>query len=1072
MTPRDDVQMDEERREGPIRGLDDRVAEQVLAELPPDDGPRVLSCLRTAQSLLALGAVDSPTERFAASAAYNLREALDSVTRRRNSAGGLTTALEAWSTYKLACDVPGADEPTARAQLTRTLDRLANDSKRESYRVRNLLELFREQTGAEPLPGTSDASRQYSDLLRQANAGLHDDLPIADAQRLFDDVVAWFVRFFAPPSLVAAQIAELAAAPYSPESLERFVHLGASSHHLRLFLERLQDPGWLGPLWQRDLIGLPRTGEPWPVTALTREPRQLPDGDVAGLLEQMLAAATAAPLDERPQCCWEIMRTAWLLGDAGLEIVLEVLRRYPRDDMTQMVAMAATKQLDPTSNIHLRVANAVLGNEPHRDGVHRTAELLERLIIGATADNIADRFALMSHRLRQLAAAPEARYVALDTAALTVPTEGDRDALLLTARALVRSIGIARRFGMSTSSMLKLVERIPGELGERIVCQVLAGAADIDRIIKVSHLVQRLRSETATGDDDDLVNDLLPFTADEAVELRASLGDPVPAPTDPGRLGENWPKGWRWSAVLPEEALRGWDEAIAEVTARHGEIDPATLHQPPPRIAAAYGSSPISSEDIAALDVIEAATRVAAWRSTPADPWGTSSLELARALQRAVEVDPSRWAADPSAVARALREPIYVGHYLAGLAKGAHKLRSAAPSIVRAIGLARSERWQPSLPVRRPYENNDWTGVDTSAIELIRALADEDAELEGDMAACWDLAENLLRDLPEDLGDPAQYDDPADFGDPLHGAINSTYGKALQTVLALGGWEHRRYGAAGAGLTRNLTAALGVGGAVGLQLRAVMATGRPFLETVATAWLSENFDELFARRESRITLDQTIKYSRPTRYFYDRALQPLLKATRRGTENALAWLLIAHLWEEPQYTYEAIIRGLSDSSEAIAEVGSEIARLGDDVPDDQREITDRALAFSEQLISDSQSTLPSSTLKGLGRWAMATHLDEQRWLELTEQVVDSTDGHIEFGIEVGDRCRNAQPSAAGLRILTKMLGRGDVWEQHHLDGVAAEALRSATRSRLEDIAVDRLRERLIQRGRYDLDDSE
>ncbi len=171
----------------------------------------------------------------------------------------------------------------------------------------------------------------------------------------------------------------------------------------------------------------------------------------------------------------------------------------------------------------------------------------------------------------------------------------------------------------------------------------------------------------------------------------------------------------------------------------------------------------------------------------------------------------------------------------------------------------------------------------------------------------------------------------------------------------------------------------------------------------------------------------------------------------------------------PQYTYETIVSGLAGTPDVLADLASEIARLGDDVPEDQAEITERAFEFSERMISDTASGFPTNALEGLGRWAMATQLNDERWLAFTERVVDATDGYIDFGVEVGDRCREAQPSAAGLRILTRMLGRGEVWEQHHIEGVAVEALRRASRAGLHDVAVDQLRERLIQRGRYDVD---
>jgi hypothetical protein len=70
-------------------------------------------------------------------------------------------------------------------------------------------------------------------------------------------------------------------------------------------------------------------------------------------------------------------------------------------------------------------------------------------------------------------------------------------------------------------------------------------------------------------------------------------------------------------------------------------------------------------------------------------------------------------------------------------------------------------------------------------------------------------------------------------------------------------------------------------------------------------------------------------------------------------------------------------------------------------------------------------------------------------------------------VEVANRCSEVQPSSAALRTLLAVLGQGDTWEQHHVDGVAVEALRSAAVGGLDDEAFDHLRERLIQRGRHE-----
>jgi hypothetical protein len=99
-----------------IMALDFRVEERIVSELGPQAGGQVLRCLRTAESLLHYSAEDEDDLRYAESAAYNLREALDSVVQDRKAGNsGFAAAMEAWEHYRIASQLAGADEPAARA---------------------------------------------------------------------------------------------------------------------------------------------------------------------------------------------------------------------------------------------------------------------------------------------------------------------------------------------------------------------------------------------------------------------------------------------------------------------------------------------------------------------------------------------------------------------------------------------------------------------------------------------------------------------------------------------------------------------------------------------------------------------------------------------------------------------------------------------------------------------------------------------------------------------------------------------------------------------------------------------
>lgn len=1041
------------------------VAARIVSELGDRSGGRVLNCLSAAAELIRLAGANKEF-RFAESAAYNLREALDSVVRdRRAVEGGLRAALDAWDTYKLVCDPPGADELSARADLASILDGLAQDGKRQAFMARKLVEWFRQQTGVSPLAGEDDPTVQYQRLRDSAQTMLHADAPAVAVRALYNEVIAWFSRLFAPPSGIARRLGALAALPYTIERLSELRSLALNGHHVRLFLQHLADPAWLEPMRQAGLIGLPASGEFWPVAALTTESRRVSDAAVVGVFEQILRELTSLPPEERPSAAFEIARAACWLGQAGFPIVAELVRRFPDDRGVRAFADTASKGLDASNSAQVVIADAVIGHEGRFEGGYLTRQLTSRLLEGLTASNVEERFRLISIKLRRLAG--EERYLELDIAALTADSDDRSDTVVDVARQLALSIPHARELGLSTTVMMECVGRVDGELGQRLACHVLAGAADVERSAKVRHLAVRLASETATGDDRALLRDVAPLDVEETELLSAAFG-PAPELADSVRIDRDAARAWRWSMLLPAAVLAGWEGAIESVTATHGTPDEASLDRRTPISGTMIGISPISQHDLTALTPLGAASAAARWRPGPEDEWGVSARELARTIETLVSENPREWSQDPVGIARVLREPVYVDHYFRGLKSCATQVVDRANVIVDAITLVTSERWEPAPLGRDNYDfEEDWSQAEVAAVELIDALADANADLSDVLAECWQLALQLATSLPDDAGHSEIYHDRERHDDPLHHAINSPHGRGMQAVMALGGWEFRRTGAVSTQLTTTLTSVLRVDGAVGLQLRSVIAASRPFIEAIAGEWLEENHATMFGDHLGNITFDQTLKYSRPTRLFFERSLEQLLGAARRGAHNGVGWLLVAYLWEVPGYSFGSVVQGLTGSDSALSQVARDIARLSTNVPPEQREITERGVAFWEQMLGEAGRSVPATALAGLGGWALCTNMAGHRWVELTERTLELTRGDFDCAAEAAERCRDLQPNAAGLRVLTLLIGHGEPWEQHQVEQAAVEALRSAAASGLIDASFQRLRERLVQRGRHD-----
>lgn len=1048
-----------------VPGIDHAVAKRIRAELGVQSSDRIFRCLRTAAELIGL-AEDRAKLRYGESAAYNLREALDAVVRDQSSPdGGLRTALAAWDRYKLSCEQPGADEPAARAILSHALDQLADDRHRQGFMTRRLSEWYRHKTGVAPFDGDGDPAVRYQRLRESSQTALHTDSTPNQTRALYDDVVAWFTQIFRPPSDVAQQLQALAALPYSPERVETLQSLAMNSHHIRLFLRRLADPAWLAPMQQAGLLTLPVAGEPWPVAALTDESHLVARSDVADLLDQFVAQLTSLPKHRRADAAFEVARTCCWLGDAGYPIVAEVVRQFPDLHVIHVLAGAASREMDATNPAQLVIADALIGNEHRSERGYLTRQLVRRLLDGLTPTNVEDRLRVVSFKLRRLMQ-QEAVLVA-DTAALTVPGDADLALPVEIASQLARSIPRAAALGLSTSLMISLISEIEGELGERLACQVLASSREVERHVKVQHLAKRLASATATGDDRALIESLRPLADEEMEFLSRAFGNPPAEKLADDAIDRDSARAWRWSMLLPNAVLDNWRHRIESVTKMHGTPDTAALDRRLPSSGWMVGSSPVDKEQLGHLTPLAAAALASRWRPSPEDSWGVSARELARTIQALAEEHPVAWSADPVAIVTAMREPVYVDHYFRALTATAGEVAPQVLSIVAAIRIVTRERWDPTPLGSSDFDYEaDWAEVDIAAAELVDSLADAEADFGDALEECWQLALRLASDLPEDRGDSERYADLEPHDDPLHHAINSSHGRGLQAVIALGGWEYRHTGSPSERLRSALTSAVSVQGAIGLQLQSVIAASYPFVEAITGDWIEENHTLLFGDAAGSITFDQALKYSRPTRLLLDLSLDRIATAAGRGSEDAIAWMLIGYLWAAPGYSFDSVYDATSHSELALSEVAQQIARLSADVPADQRRTTELGLSFWEKLIERTLDDRRTAGLAGSGSWALQKEVPDAPWLALTEATLEATDGVIDFAAEVAARCRDLQPEPSALRILLTLLGHGDPWEQLRVEDLGIEALRTAAAAGLSGGSFEDLRERLIQRGRH------
>ena len=734
-----------------VPGLSSDVVDRLRMELG-ERAEKVLRCVRTAAAQVVQSEEDTSGLRFAESAAYNLRQALDHVVEGQDAAeGGLGAVLDAFRRYTEQRAVPGADLAAARDDLDRVLTAVEADESRASYYARRLLTYLGDRAGVGPRKRPGDLVSEYTQLRGEASAAVHNETDLAAVTTLLTRTIAWIVRAFTAPDEVVDAIRELAAQPWrDPGQIVELEELATNDHHLRLFLTEISDPAWLEPLHGAGVVQVPSRGTLWPGIGLLDGLGKSHPESVAALLGSLSADAAEGPKDEQVHARFELLRVAVALGPAGHDVVAEVARRHGDVMAVRSLSVDTARAAPASDTVVLRIADAVLnhvGDLTDGDQYHAT-EILDHLQAGITIDNVADRARALAGKLRQLAGSDHARYVLLGTQALTDDPGEHPELLVLFAHHLAHILSKAGRWGVPTLEQVAWLGRMRGEPGARLRGHVLAGADDVPIADKLTHVMGRLTS-TMTAEDVVLVTDVLahePTTDDLAVWAEA-LGIPSIGPgLDGDRFPWDWIRTWGWAAVLPEQVVAGWRAAIDQVTESYGEPDPGELtRDPSPQWQFSYASSPYSVEHLSELPLLEAAALIAAWTPGPEGGWQAGGrLELARALAETVKADPAAWSADPGAVVAALSEPLYIEHYLRALTE--HAADVVPHTQLVAIALAQ-------IPIAGAQADDEKrANMEGIVFDLVRALASKDADLSADLEDLWELALSAVRSAPEPDG--------------------------------------------------------------------------------------------------------------------------------------------------------------------------------------------------------------------------------------------------------------------------------------------------------------------------------
>lgn len=446
---------------------------------------------------------------------------------------------------------------------------------------------------------------------------------------------------------------------------------------------------------------------------------------------------------------------------------------------------------------------------------------------------------------------------------------------------------------------------------------------------------------------------------------------------------------------------------------------------------------------------------IATWRPERDHPL-TGPRELARTLESIVKSDPASWAAMPLRTGGLLHEPIYLSHYMRGIA-GAESLDGVPiGELVDLIVLTSTHPWEPTPMGDPTYDYDpDWRDAESAALDMITTLARKDLGFAGRKEEMWVFLDHQARARDQATSVPDS--------DPLNQAINRPCTRALQVIFDVMGHEYRAEGTVRPEALDLLAETLTLSGPDGTQHRAIIAPRLGFLRHVAPHWVADHRNQLFGTDAQdnlgQTTVDLALSWGRPNTWLLEHFRDQVRDAVRRTTHNALDHFMVGMLWQVPGYSADEAITFLR-SLGSLSNAGQALGQLlGDD--NASTEHTALAAQFWEKAIY--RGTV--ETLAGFGWYAEISALDDATWAQLTRQTLNITRGRIDWARHVACRAARPQPTPDTLEILNQLLRcLPDGWDQRSVLDTATLAIKKANPSLTGAPEYQRLRTTLLERG--------
>lgn len=1031
-------------------------------------GARAVEHLLSAEVLVAGGDFVLPAS--GSHVAFALRAALSALIETPDAPEGgqwrrtSRAVADAKVRYESVRSLPGDEAAPALQDLLERIDDMAQVHSQEALHQQRLIAIMLQRTGVMPISTGLEPVKAFDRLLMKLNRGVHKGATVTEGQEYWEACVLILEQLFLPPQVRNAELDALAAAPSpTPEEVDRALALLATPHHLHHFLGRARTPAWVEVLAEKGLLEPPAGPGGWPMfTAVTA----LRDTHIAALVSILSSMAERWKTD--PARTWYVSRAALDLGEAGREIVLDAARRHRASTAMTIFVIDAASDSEAGDDFVARVADLVLNPVDLKTHAPYLDDFRDALVGGIDASNWDDRVRLLCRKLRRV---PEGdldrRMLFYGRASLSDERQfRDDEPFNALLGDLTRALGQAWQHA-DVTELLAVLNELPEDLRGYVRAWLLSEAPDVPREVLEAEAVSAVGERAPNGDDLRVVTRLMTLGPVDAYipQWVRALGAPPDLGTVARGLADReldpaWGRARDWSAVLPDEAMTGWTQVLAVLAGAFGPVSEARLRRA--TTEAAWGSSPMTLEELQQLPVLEAAAKVSEWRPDDAD-WLVSARELGRVVEKAAKADAAAWGTSPVQVAAALRHPTYIAHYLRGLASSSALAQVDVQAAVDVLELVAAHPWEV-VPLGRgdgfDYDP-DWSEAERAGIAFIKATAEAELSFGSKTNVAWRLALEACLD-PTPSGISSSDDDGDLTKSVLERAISRPGTQALEALLALMGQEYREGGTVRPEGLAELDRVLALPGADGAEHRAVLAPRIGFLRYIAEQWTDEHLDVLYGLAAPTglgdVTLLLTLRWSRPARWFLARFAARIVRAAAAGSDQALEHCVVGMLWAVQGLEPDTLVQFLAAAPDRLSAAGEDIGRLlRHNEP--EPEFVERARSFWEAALASG-----SSDLGGFGWMAEVTALDDATWLALTLQTLKATRGVLDWSQEVAARAASCDASPVALDVLNLLVrGMTDPWQRRAV-GEQAVLARSTAADLADTPEFRRLDSALRERG--------